>query len=91
MYVLPHALLYCSSSEYEMDNYVYEGVSNTVFYQPDGNVLTNEESEFIASHMHSNEEYASDNSDPDDLCDPEPEMDEEIQAAFKEFVKSSKH
>ncbi|VEN60621.1 unnamed protein product [Callosobruchus maculatus] len=80
-----------NDSEYEMDNYVYEGVSNTVFYQPDGNVLTNEESEFIASHMHSNEEYASDNSDPDDLCDPEPEMDEEIQAAFKEFVKSSKH
>lgn len=28
--------------------------------------------------------------DPDDLYDPEPEMDEEIQAAFKEFVKKSK-
>ncbi|CAH2015858.1 unnamed protein product [Acanthoscelides obtectus] len=80
-----------TDSEYEIDNHVYEGVTNTVFYQPDGNVLTNEESEFIASYMHSNEEYASDNSDPDDLCDPEPEMDEEIQAAFKEFVKSSKH
>jgi hypothetical protein len=29
-------------------------------------------------------------SDPDELCDPEPEMDEEIQAAFKDFVKLSK-
>lgn len=29
-------------------------------------------------------------SDPDELYDPEPEMDEEIQAAFKEFLKLSK-
>jgi hypothetical protein len=40
--------------------------------------------------MHSTEEYLTDVSDPDELCDPEPEMDEEIQAAFKDFVKLSK-
>lgn len=35
--------------------------------------------------------FFSDASDPDELCDPEPEMDEEIQAAFKEFLKYSSH
>lgn len=34
--------------------------------------------------------FLSDNEDPDALCNPEPEMDEEIQAAFEEFVKLSK-
>lgn len=32
----------------------------------------------------------SDDSDPDGLWDPDPEMDEEMQAAFRQFVQLSK-
>ncbi|KAK9891448.1 hypothetical protein WA026_014681 [Henosepilachna vigintioctopunctata] len=63
---------------------------NTVFYNPDGNMLSTEETAFLAASLQSTDEYLIDTSDPDELCDPEPEMDEEIQAAFKEFVKLSK-
>lgn len=48
-----------------------------------------EENEYIASVEEFNDLFISD-YDPDELCDPEPEMDEEIQAAFKEFVQMSK-
>ncbi|CAH1155754.1 unnamed protein product [Phaedon cochleariae] len=76
-----------SESENEGDFFEYEDVHHdTVFYNTDGEVLTKEENEFIVAHMNYSEEL-SDYSDPDDLCDPEAEMDEEIQAAFKEFVK----
>lgn len=34
--------------------------------------------------------YSDESSDPDDLYNPEPEMDKEIQEAFREFVKLSK-
>ncbi|XP_018571544.1 uncharacterized protein LOC108911168 isoform X2 [Anoplophora glabripennis] len=64
---------------------------NTTFYRTDGDAFTNEEREFLTAHLDSNIEYLSDNSDPDDLCDPEPEMDAEIQEAFKEFIQLSKH
>lgn len=48
-------------------------------------LLTAEESDFYYENC--NEYFMG---DPDELCDPEPEMDEEIQAAFKEFVRLSK-
>lgn len=76
-----------SGSNSEQEAY-WEDDVNTVFYNPDGNMLSNEETEFLAANLQSTDEYFLDPSeDPDELCDPEPEMDEEIQAAFKEFVK----
>ncbi|KAJ8916889.1 hypothetical protein NQ315_013357 [Exocentrus adspersus] len=63
----------------------------TTYYRTDGDTFTNEEKEFLIAHLDSQLEDFSDASDPDDLCDPEPEMDAEIQAAFKEFVQLSKH
>ncbi|XP_044752229.1 polyadenylate-binding protein-interacting protein 1 [Coccinella septempunctata] len=76
-----------SGSNSEQEAYWDDDV-NTVFYNSDGNMLSNEETEFLAANLQSTDEYFLDPSeDPDELCDPEPEMDEEIQAAFKEFVK----
>lgn len=63
--------------------------ASTVFYNADGNSLTQEEAEFLAANFQS-DDYLLIGGDPDELCDPEPEMDEEIQAAFKEFVRLSK-
>ncbi|KAL3283893.1 hypothetical protein HHI36_018062 [Cryptolaemus montrouzieri] len=82
-----------SSSNSEEGGYWEDEESNnvnTVFYNPDGNMLSSEETEFLAANLQSTDEYLIDASDPDELCDPEPEMDEEIQAAFKEFVKLSR-
>lgn len=79
-----------SSNTSEEDTLYYYGEQNTVFYNDDGQALTTEESEFLAANLTANDDYLSDNSDPDGLYDPEPEMDEEIQAAFKDFVKISK-
>lgn len=74
------------SSEYDQD---YEEMVNGILYETEGQTLTNEEHEFLMANS-TNDEYIMDNEDPDALCDPEPEMDEEIQAAFEEFVKLSK-
>ncbi|XP_044270958.1 polyadenylate-binding protein-interacting protein 1 [Tribolium madens] len=80
-----------SNSEVNSENtYWSEETSHTVFYNTDGSKFTSEENDFLAANMNSTEEYLTDLSDPDELCDPEPEMDEEIQAAFKDFVKLSK-
>lgn len=80
-----------SDLEQESDT-SFDGMENKVYYDLDGEGLTNEESEFIATHMTANEDFDSEDFDPDELCDPEPEMDEEIQEAFKEFVRlSGKH
>ncbi|XP_056648660.1 polyadenylate-binding protein-interacting protein 1 [Diorhabda sublineata] len=80
-------------SDSDQDNDVFDGLPTKVMYDIDGGSLTTEESEFIASHINSNEDYDTDDFDPDELCDPEPEMDEEIQEAFKEFLRfsSGKH
>ncbi|EFA00366.1 Polyadenylate-binding protein-interacting protein 1-like Protein [Tribolium castaneum] len=79
-----------SSSNSEPENTYWSDTSHTVFYSSDGSKFTSEENDFLAANMNSTEEYLTDLSDPDELCDPEPEMDEEIQAAFKDFVKLSK-
>ncbi|KAK9745862.1 hypothetical protein QE152_g6535 [Popillia japonica] len=62
-----------------------------VLYGPDGQEMTAEEQEFFYSNFGDDGEYLGDeSSDPDDLYNPEPEMDKEIQEAFREFVKLSK-
>ncbi|CAG9855689.1 unnamed protein product [Phyllotreta striolata] len=71
------------STESESDD--HDTFDEEVFYEG----LTNEESEFIARHMTAQDDFDSEDFDPDELCDPEPEMDEEIQEAFKEFVRLS--
>ncbi|KAG5884560.1 hypothetical protein JTB14_006587 [Gonioctena quinquepunctata] len=81
-----------SESDQESDGFMYGDEQSPIFINAEGEALTTEESEFMAAHMNSNDDILSDTSDPDELCDPEPEMDEEIQEAFREFVKfSSKH
>ncbi|CAO1345248.1 unnamed protein product [Diamesa hyperborea] len=56
-----------------------------VFYGPDGQIITEEESSFLNSNMPS-----SDESDELVDDDDEPEMDLEIQMAYKEFINSGK-
>ncbi|KAJ8938591.1 hypothetical protein NQ318_020853 [Aromia moschata] len=74
------------------DAVYFEGLQNTVFYHTDGHTFTSEEKEFLAAHMDSNAEYLSDNSDPGRPVRPRTgKWDEEIQAAFKDFVKFSRH
>ncbi|CAG9838817.1 unnamed protein product [Diabrotica balteata] len=81
---------FTEESESESDDAAFDGIQNQVTYDIDGETLTTEEREFLASHINAEDEYdIEDDSDPDELCDPEPEMDEEIQEAFKEFVKFS--
>ncbi|ERL92374.1 polyadenylate-binding protein-interacting protein 1 [Dendroctonus ponderosae] len=75
------------ASDYDHD---YEEIVTGILYEAEGQTLTNEEQEFLAAHA-TQDEYLSDSDDPDALCDPEPEMDDEIQAAFEEFVKLNKH
>ncbi|XP_060534863.1 uncharacterized protein LOC132707158 [Cylas formicarius] len=78
-----------SSDSSEFDEPHYDEILNGVMYETEGQVLTNEEREFLMANA-THDEYIIDNEDPDALCDPEPEMDEEIRAAFSEFVKLSK-
>jgi len=62
--------------------------NDPVFYGPDGQVLTDEESAFLwsaTSYPSDGFDEAEDN-DPDALVEIEPEMDLEIQLAFKDFV-----
>uniref|UniRef100_A0A1L8DHV1 Putative polyadenylate-binding protein-interacting protein 1 n=1 Tax=Nyssomyia neivai TaxID=330878 RepID=A0A1L8DHV1_9DIPT len=73
----------------------YDCNDSPVFYGPDGQVLTEEESSFLsaqASQSYPNnnnfEEYLD--NDGDELADAEPEMDLEIQLAFREFVQTQK-
>lgn len=57
-----------------------------VFYGPDGQVLTQEENDFLETQAPITfEEYDDEEGDPDDLVDDE-NMDLEIKLAFKEFV-----
>ncbi|XP_065093499.1 uncharacterized protein Paip1 isoform X2 [Ochlerotatus camptorhynchus] len=57
-----------------------------VFYGPDGQVMTEEENDFLETAAPvAFEEYDDEEGDPDDLVDDE-NMDLEIKLAFKEFV-----
>lgn len=57
-----------------------------VFYGPDGQVMTQEENDFLETQAPITfEEYDDEEGDPDDLVDDE-NMDLEIKLAFKEFV-----
>ncbi|XP_031621959.1 polyadenylate-binding protein-interacting protein 1 [Contarinia nasturtii] len=62
--------------------------NDPVFYGPDGNILTEEESAFLwnATTCPTDNYYDDDENDPDALVEIEPEMDLEIQLAFKDFV-----
>lgn len=64
----------------------YEWSDGPVFYGPDGVELTSEESEFLAENLN---DFIIDDTNPDMLWNPEPEMNEEIQEAFAEFVRSN--
>ncbi|GLV45622.1 uncharacterized protein CBL_02641 [Carabus blaptoides fortunei] len=57
-----------------------------VFYGPDGRQLTAEESDFLTENL---DELMLDDTDPDALWNPEPEMNEEIRLAFADFVKAT--
>ncbi|XP_022917384.1 uncharacterized protein [Onthophagus taurus] len=61
---------------------------DSICYGPDGQEITTEEHEFLCANI--DDYLADESSDPDDLFDPEPEMDAEIQEAFREFVKMGK-
>lgn len=58
-----------------------------VFYGPDGRQLTTEESDFLTENL---DELMLDDTDPDALWNPEPEMSEEIRLAFADFVKANR-
>ncbi|XP_017780855.1 PREDICTED: uncharacterized protein LOC108565763 [Nicrophorus vespilloides] len=78
----------CSSSHNGPNwNWLPPIVEKPTFYGPDGVELSMDEQKFLAKECC---DYTDEFDDPDELCDPEPEMDEEIQAAFREFVKLSK-
>ncbi|GAB0090188.1 polyadenylate-binding protein-interacting protein 1 [Sergentomyia squamirostris] len=73
----------------------YDCNDSPVFYGPDGQVLTEEESSFLsaqASATYPNNNNFEDylDNDGDELADAEPEMDLEIQLAFREFVQTQK-
>ncbi|XP_050301212.1 polyadenylate-binding protein-interacting protein 1 [Anthonomus grandis grandis] len=76
------------SSDYYDQN--CEEIVNEILYESDGLIFTTEEQEFLVTHASNHDDYMIDNDDPDALYDPEPEMTEEMQADFKEFVKLSK-
>ncbi|GJQ71105.1 hypothetical protein Trydic_g1010 [Trypoxylus dichotomus] len=82
-----------NSNSVQQQNGVVTSSSDEEFilYGPDGQEITPEEQEFFYSNFGDDGEYLGDeSSDPDDLYNPEPEMDKEIQEAFREFVKLSK-
>lgn len=63
-----------------------EFTDSPVFYGPDGQVMTEEENDFLETAAPITfEEYDDEEGDPDDLVDDE-NMDLEIKLAFKEFV-----
>jgi len=69
-------------------NIQQEYSNEPVFYGPDGAIITEEESKFLSDiPAYPNFEYCEDSNDSDELAEPEPEMDLEIQMAFKDFVK----
>ncbi|CRL01072.1 CLUMA_CG014225, isoform A [Clunio marinus] len=64
-----------------------------VFYGPDGQIITEEESMFLNANMPGNYPINIDDiidDESDDLVEDEPEMDLEIQMAYKEFIKDGK-
>lgn len=66
-----------------------EEFDSPVFYGPDGQVMTQEENDFLETATpESFEEYEGIEGDPDELVDDD-NMDPEIKQAFKEFVISS--
>ncbi|KAG5676043.1 hypothetical protein PVAND_005898 [Polypedilum vanderplanki] len=69
--------------------------NDTVFYGPDGQILTEEESTFLNANMPESYPINIDDiidDESDDFVDEEdePEMDLEMQMAYKEFINSGK-
>lgn len=72
--------------EYSSNNAPYvNNCDEPVFYGPDGQVLTEEESMFLASI--SNSDNVEDN---DSEYEYNPEMDAETESAFKDFLRSNR-
>ncbi|XP_055537560.1 putative uncharacterized protein DDB_G0272456 [Wyeomyia smithii] len=67
-----------------------EFTDSPVFYGPDGQVMTEEENDFLETAAPVAFEEFDEDGDPDDLVDDE-NMDMEIKMAFKDFVASSKN
>lgn len=77
--VIPPPMNECASAADEFHD-------SPVFYGPDGQVMTQEENDFLETAAPITfEEYDDEEGDPDDLVDDE-NMDLEIKLAFKEFV-----
>ncbi|XP_021928244.1 polyadenylate-binding protein-interacting protein 1 isoform X1 [Zootermopsis nevadensis] len=65
-----------------------------VFYGPDGQIMTPEESQFLeesVGRIPDSEEYDDCSEDGDIVWEPDDEMDEEIQAAFEQFLNLGKN
>ncbi|XP_058830414.1 uncharacterized protein LOC131689380 [Topomyia yanbarensis] len=67
-----------------------EFIDSPVFYGPDGQVMTEEENDFLETAAPVAFEEFEDDGDPDELVDDD-NMDMEIKMAFKDFVASSKN
>ncbi|XP_055374429.1 uncharacterized protein LOC129607431 [Condylostylus longicornis] len=71
--------------EYSSGNVPYiNNCDEPVFYGPDGQILTEEENMFLASISNSDI-----NEDNDSEYECNPEMDEETESAFKDFLKNN--
>ncbi|KAL1517019.1 hypothetical protein ABEB36_000840 [Hypothenemus hampei] len=77
-----------STENTDFDSECEEMVNGILYETETGLELTNEEQKFLAANAN-HDEYLLDD-DSDELYDPDPEMDEEIQAAFEEFLKMNK-
>lgn len=64
-----------------------------VFYGPDGQIMTPEERQFLqesVGRIPDHEEYDDYGESVDSVWDPDDEMDEEMQAAFEQFLEMGK-
>ncbi|ALC42311.1 CG8963 [Drosophila busckii] len=61
-----------------------------VFYGPDGRELTAEETDFLAAEDDATGSDGDDSDEGDNELDLDPEMDEETERAYKDFLKQGK-
>ncbi|KAF5304138.1 hypothetical protein FQA39_LY01923 [Lamprigera yunnana] len=73
-----------SNNRYQNEEQVY--TDGPIFYGPDGIQLTEEECQFLNENCSNQSEILTDASDADFATEFDPEMDEEMQAAFDQFL-----
>ncbi|XP_023719901.1 polyadenylate-binding protein-interacting protein 1 isoform X2 [Cryptotermes secundus] len=69
-------------------------LNEPVFYGPDGQIITQEESQFLQEsvcRIPDPEEYDDYGEEGDNVWEPDDEMDEEIQVAFEQFLQMGKN